>query len=79
MQVNRRLSLFQVKSKFLGLTFKLDELYWRVDLGVAVKSLLISLFPPVPAVCINPGDVLLFPWVLGCNTLPPPLCFPVFW
>lgn len=66
-EVNRRSSLFQVKSKSLGLTFelnptfKLDELYWRVDLGAAVKSLLVSLFPPVPAVCINPMDVLLFP------------------
>lgn len=69
-ELNTRLSLFQVQSKFLGLifklnpTFKLDELYWRVDLGIAVKSLWISLFPPVPAVCINPTDVLLFPWDL---------------
>lgn len=69
-ELNRRLSLFQVQSQFLGLTFKLnpafklDELYWRVDLGVAVKSLWISLFPPVPAVCINPSDVPLFPWDL---------------
>lgn len=64
-EVNRRLSLFQLKSKFLVLTFKLnptfklDELYWRVDLGVAVRLLLISLLPPVP--CINPMDVLLSP------------------
>lgn len=66
-EVNRRLSLFQLKSKFLGLTvklnptFKVDELYWRVDLGVAVRSLWISLFPPVSAAGIKPLDVLLFP------------------
>lgn len=32
---------------------------------------MIYLFPPVPAVCINPTDALLFPLDLGCNITPP--------